>query len=75
MTTLKTRETELLSHAHQALMAWVQWEADLLMCDEVWAGGLPRFTQEIYDCYCDLRCARNAVITEIDRLELREVHR
>lgn len=41
------------------LLAYEQWEADLLMCDDAWQGSLPTHTQEIHDKMIELQEMRN----------------
>lgn len=45
-----------------ALRAYERWEADLIMEDNSWVGGLPRLTQNLYDRMIELQAMRNAVL-------------
>jgi hypothetical protein len=47
-------------------IGYQQWEADLILSDQAWGGGmepLPTLTQELYDGLMDLQRRRNAIIT------------
>lgn len=48
-------------------IGYQQWEADLILSDQAWGGGmesLPTLTQELYDGLVELQRRRNTIITK-----------
>lgn len=55
------------------LKFYEQWEADLILCSEAWANGLPRMTQELYDRWMEIQTKRNAALASTtDALQSRD---
>ena len=48
--------------AADVLLAYEQWEADLVLCGDAWTNGLPRMTQPLYDRWMGIQAMRNAVL-------------
>lgn len=51
--------------AESVLRAYEAWEADLLMSDEAWAGGmrdLPSLTQSLWDRLMEIQSMRNLAL-------------
>jgi len=55
-------KSEVCNPAKELLKKYEQWEADLLMLNEVWENGLPQFTQELYDKWMKLQTERNKIL-------------
>ena len=61
-------DTELLRQAGEALWAWQEWEADIIMNGD-WSNSRPRLTQSQYDRMIEMQEPRRAVLTAYDKRE------
>ena len=59
---------DLLRQAIEALRAWQEWEADIIMNGD-WSNSMPRLTQSQYDRMIELQEPRRAVLTAYDKRE------
>lgn len=58
-----------LARAEAVAKAYEQWEADLIMSDEAWKGGmaeLPTLTYPLYDRMMEIQAMRNDVLDGLD---------
>lgn len=49
-----------------ACMAWQDWEAALIECDEAWRGGLPTIPQHLLDALTPIQEMRNVAIAQAE---------
>jgi len=59
---------DLLRQAIEALRAWQEWEADIIMNGD-WSNSRPRLTQSQYDRMIEMQEPRRAVLTAYDKRE------
>ncbi len=51
----------------EALEGYDKWEGELLRSDKAWEGGLPVFTQELYDSWMELQNKRQKALLKFRR--------
>ena len=59
---------DLLRQAIEAVRAWQEWEADIIMNGD-WSNSMPRLTQSQYDRMIEMQEPRRAVLTAYDKRE------
>ena len=59
----------LVERLREVLLAYQQWEAELILDDKAWRGGLPCMTQPVYDRFIEVQGQREVLLRSLPQKE------